>query len=98
MVTKRKSEQETLFLEENLINLVPAIKFSSANQNDHGLGYNLSKARKSPEPARMPTDNTEVQLAAPDQQGGLDDLTNLPNRAQFSYHLQKATLSAQQRN
>ena len=46
----------------------------------------------------MPTDNAEVQLAAPDQQGWLDNLTNLPNRAQFSYHLQKATLSAQQRN
>jgi diguanylate cyclase (GGDEF)-like protein len=36
-------------------------------------------------------------LAATDQQGWLDDLTNLPNRAQFSHHLQQTTLTAQQR-
>ena len=31
-------------------------------------------------------------------QGWLDDLTNLPNHAQFSYYLQQATLTARQRN
>ncbi|MBI3798153.1 MAG: bifunctional diguanylate cyclase/phosphodiesterase [Deltaproteobacteria bacterium] len=98
MITRRKTAQEDLSLRDDLTRLTPALAASPATHNLGALGDRLPEARKPLEPARLPTENAELRLTGAGQQGGLDALTNLPNRAQFSHFLQQAMLTAQRRN
>jgi diguanylate cyclase (GGDEF)-like protein len=98
MITAKKTGRGDLSLRDNLTRLVPAIGTRHAAQNSRVQSVTPPVSRKSPEPSRLPTDNAKVRPTALDQQGWLDDLPHLPNRAQFSHHLQQAILTAQRRN
>src|SRR5262249_47128419 len=98
MVTAKKTGQGEPSLRDNLTRLIPAIGTPHATQNPRVRSVTPYASRKSPESSRLPTDNAGVQPAPLNQQGWLDDLPHLPNRAQFSHHLQQAILTAQRRN
>ena len=90
--------QEDPSLRDDLIRLTPVITVSPATQSHGALVPGLPVARKSPGSAPLPAGDAELPLTISAQQSGLDALTNLPNRAQFSHVLQQAMPTAQRRN
>lgn len=90
--------QEDLSLRDDLTRLTPMLGASLVAQNLGLPGSGLPESRKNLEPARLPTANIEFPVPGSAPQNGLDTLTNLPNRAQFSHLLQQAMLTTRRRN